>query len=548
MLVKLKPYRKSLFSVVVLQLLAAVFIATQPLYFQKLIESAFNAPLHANWPALITPVLVLVSLFCAVSTTQMITGYIGSRLSANVMRDLQMSFLSHASHLPLSYFRNEKNGELLTRFNHDIGLVQNLLAGLGPMLLKDSLTCTLLIVLLFLISPLSLVVATLLLITFSFLFSYWINKKLLIFAKKQRRQWSSINQSFSEMIYGIETIKAYCSQNRAQSHFKHKTDDFHTLSLQYGRFTALYSPLSDLLIRAGGLLPLILAYYLLSSKALMLTTFITYFFCVNLLMASIASITNAINGLQPMWVAVQNMSYYFNQPIEQSKNETNPNSIGKVACIAFKNISYRYPSKVKGEQGTTAEYAIDGFSAEYKIGDINQIFGANGTGKTTLIDILLGYIVADKGEVYINGVQQNQQQLCKLREKIALVSSGQYLFEGTVRDNLLLANPNENEQEMKNALDSVGFNLHSKRHENELDIQLFNDASNLSDGERQKLVLARAFLSQKIIMIFDEPLVFLDKESKEKVMKVMISQSYRSVIVFLNHEYINTDPKYNTTD
>lgn len=525
LLTLLRRHRSLLVGVVAIQLLAAVFIAAQPFYLQQLIAAVMESEQAALVEHALLPIAALLGLYLAVAGSQMVTGLLGARLSANLLKQLQMQFLTHSSGLPVSYFRSQRTGELVTRFNHDIGQVQNLLAGIGPQLIKELLTSLMLLLVLFVLCPLQLALSVTVLIAIAGGFVYWLNGRLMRFAGKQRQQWSGINHSFNELVRGIETIKAYNAEQRSAEQLDKRTGDFRELSLRYGQFSALWSPAGDVLLRVGALVPLLLAFMLVGAGNLAVDIFLVYFFCASLLMASVSSVVNGFGSLQPMLVGVGNLAEYFALGREQASdiNEL----VGKtIHTIELKNIHYGYRDN---------ETIIKDFNGNFQLGKVNSLAGNNGVGKTSLVEILLGFAPLQKGEVLVNGKPLSQQQLVGLRTDTSLVSSGQYLFEGTIRENLQMAKPNAKETEMNSAIDAVGLVTGDRRYPLALDTVLQADGKNLSDGERQKVIIARVLLSDAKIIIFDEPLAHIDRFSEQKVVDVIEGLAASSMVLVISH-------------
>lgn len=198
---------------------------------------------------------------------------------------------------------------------------------------------------------------------------------------------------------------------------------------------------------------------------------------------------------------------------------------GQTISISCNNLCYAYP----GSQ----QPAIHNLNCEFIAGELTAIVGKTGSGKSTLIQMILGYIKPDSGSLLANGKSLLEADPDAWRKNIAFVSQHPWFFNGTIKENLLMANPAASEKEINESLERVNLLKLIEKLPHKLDTLLTENASRLSGGEKQRLAIARAFLKNAPLFILDEPTSSLDPESEQIITTAtrFISENKTTIII-----------------
>ena len=161
--------------------------------------------------------------------------------------------------------------------------------------------------------------------------------------------------------------------------------------------------------------------------------------------------------------------------------------------------------------------------------------GLSGCGKSTLASLIMRFVDASSGDIYIEGKHYNSMSVAELRKKIILVPQSVYLFTGTIRDNLLLADPNATDEKLLEVLDEVKLKDFVLSLENGLDSSVGDSGSRLSGGQKQKIGIARALLSNAPYIIFDEATSAVDSDSEQEIWKCIEELSNTKTLIIISH-------------
>jgi ATP-binding cassette subfamily B protein len=195
----------------------------------------------------------------------------------------------------------------------------------------------------------------------------------------------------------------------------------------------------------------------------------------------------------------------------------------KIEAIEFKNVSFQYPNAQRK--------ILDNISFIIKENQKIAFVGLTGSGKSTIIDLLLKNIVATEGLIYINGISINNIDTTDLRDKFAYAPQNTFLFSDTIEENLRLSKPNATNQELYLACKKAQFDEEIARIPGGYSAVLGERGVSLSGGQKQRLALARAFLKPSKILILDDSLSALDSYTEDKILKQLMSENNQTLLI-----------------
>jgi ABC-type multidrug transport system fused ATPase/permease subunit len=520
-------YRFPLTLLVILQLGCGVLMALQPRCYQQLVSLAVNGP-HANlWTAGLPLLEQLALIFLAIAVLHGISGYAGSVFSFNLLKQLQTDFFDKASRLPLAYFQQQSAGEVFTKFNSDISQAQRFFADFLPGVGRELVTAVAVTAILFYFCPASLTFAALGIVGLTAILVTVLNQIMGFYARAQRDTWSEIQRVFDETIQGIDTVKVLAAEGQQAAHFQKHTSWLEKLSIRAGAVLSVFSPGIELLSQLGGLGLVALAYYLIARGKMGLEPFLLFFFYATLLQMSVSQLTRLLSTVQTEFTGMRHLAGFLAEAPEPEDSHPTVTLPGHPVAIEVSGLTFGYPG---GRQLYHRAHLL------IPANSVTVIGGESGSGKSTLINLLLRLYTPQEGIISIGGIDLRRISRNELRRKIGVVTQNHFIFQETLRGNLLIAQPDASDQQIFQALDRAQLQDFLARLPQGLDTVMDPRGAGTSTGERQRLCIARLLLRESPIMILDEPWSNLDDRARTLLAEVINACKRSATILILTHE------------
>ncbi len=520
-------YRFPLTLLVILQLGCGVLMALQPRYYQQLVSLAVNGR-HANlWTSGLPLLEQLALIFLAIAVLQGISGYAGSVFSFNLLKQLQTDFFDKTSHLPLAYFQQQSAGEFFTKFNSDISQAQRFFADFLPGVGRELITAVAVTVILFYFCPASLTFAALGIVALTAILVTVLNQIMGYYARAQRDTWSEIQRVFDETIQGIDTVKVLAAEGRQAAHFQKHTTWLEQLSIRAGAVLSVFSPGIELLSQLGGLGLVALAYYLIARGKMGLEPFLLFFFYATLLQMSVSQLTRLLTTVQTEFTGMRHLAGFLAEAPEAEDSHPTVTLPGQSVAIEASGLSFGYPG---GRRLYNRAHLL------IPANSVTVIDGESGSGKSTLINLLLRLYAPAEGVISIGGIDIRRISRIELRRKIGVVTQNHFIFQETLRGNLLIAQPDASDQQVLQSLERAQLQDFLARLPQGLDTMMDPRGAGTSTGERQRICIARLLLRESPIMILDEPWSNLDDRARTLLAEVINACKRSATILILTHE------------
>jgi ATP-binding cassette subfamily B protein len=520
-------YRWPLTLLVVFQLGCGVLMALQPRYYQQLVSLAVTGPYGNLWASGLPLLKQLALIFFAIAVLQGISGYVGSVFSFNLLKQLQTDFFDKASHLPLSYFQQQSAGEFFTKFNNDIAQAQRFFADFVPGVGRELITAVLVTAILFYFCPVSLTLAALGIVALTAILVTVLNYIMGYYARAQRDTWSDIQRVFDETIQGIDTVKVLAAEGQQAAHFHQHTSWLEKLSIRAGAILSVFSPGIELLSQLGGLGLVALAYYLIARGSMGLEPFLLFFFYATLLQMSVSQITRSLATVQTEFTGMRHLAAFLAEPPEAEESHSTVTLPSQSVAIEASGLTFAYPG---GRRLYNQAHLL------IPANSVTVIGGVSGSGKSTLINLLLRLYSPQEGSISIGGIDIRQISRTELRRKIGVVTQNHFIFQETLRGNLLIAQPDASDEQIFQALERAQLQDFVARLPEGLDSMMDPRGGGTSTGERQRICIARLLLRESPIMILDEPWSNLDARARTLLAEVINASKRTATILILTHE------------
>lgn len=514
-------YFKSRMGLFILDVTCAVLIAVCNLAYPLIARNAQSNVINGKpLNSVIVLLVVLLIVFVLKALFTYIVNYFGHIFGIKVQGDMRKDLFNHLQTLPVSYFDENKTGNIMSRIVNDLFEVSEL-AHHGPEdLLVSVMSIVGALILIGLINPyLCLIVGCV--VPIIILVVILSRKSMLEAMYNQRVKTAQINSQIENSIGGIRVSKIFTAEERESRRFDGRNEELihaRTLSMFYvSKFHTILTFIMDFLYLVA-LSSGVLFYFYGKISAPDLTAFLLY----------IVMMINPIRQFQTLFEEIQNGFTglkRFNEIMDLKPEHSGEKTIDGIDTIEFKNVYFKYPK--------TEKYVLKDFSYRFEKGKTIAIVGESGGGKTTLTSLILNFYDIESGEILVNGININEISIKSLRENLSVVQQDIFLFDGTIRENIAFSKDNSTEQEIENCVINADLNDFIASLTNGLNTEVGERGVKLSGGQKQKISIARAFLKDPDFLILDEATSSLDRFSEIEIQNSLerLSKGRTSVII-----------------
>lgn len=454
---------------------------------------------------------LLLAIYALSTAFSYLQGWLMSGVSNKMGYKLRKEMNQKIDKLPLSYFDKNSHGDILSRFTNDVDtLVQSLNQSLSTMVSSFVQIIGFLVMMLSISWKMTLM--ALIVIPLSLILVMVVVKKSQRYFKAQQKSLGLVNGHIEEMYSAHTIVKAFNGEEDSLRTFKEYNDQLYTSAWKSQFLSGLMMPLTNLIGNIGYVGVCILGGYLTIHKEIAvgdIQSFITY---TRNFTQPISQISQSMNMLQSTAAAAERV-FEFLAAEEEICDVKNPVVLEDVqGQVTFENVCFGYdPNKI----------VINNFSMYIKPGQTTAIVGPTGAGKTTIVKLLMRFYELNAGSIYIDGHNITEYTRSGLRNMVGMVLQDAWLFEGSILENLHFGKPSATDDEVIQAVKAahVDHFIHTLDHG--YDTVLNESSSNISQGQRQLLTIARAFLADPKILILDEATSSVDTRTEVLIQKGM---------------------------
>jgi ABC-type multidrug transport system fused ATPase/permease subunit len=453
----------------------------------------------------------LLIVVAAAVLVQAITSFSLTRLlsveAQNLISKLRAQVQRHILSLPVSFFDNSKSGSLVSRIMNDVEGVRNLVGTGLVQLIGGSLTAIVSLVLLIKISPMMTLYVLLPVGVFAF-----IALKAFKFIRPIFRNRGKINAEvtgrLTESLNGIRVIKGFNAEAQENTLFE---AGVHRLFLNVKKSltsTALITSSATFLLGLATTGIMGIGGYKIITGELTFGEFLSFTLYLGFMIAPIVQMSNIGSQLTEAFAGLDRTEELMNTPPEDDP-EVRTHKLSSIkGHIKFDQVSFSYE---KGNE------VIKGISFDAEPGSITALVGSSGSGKTTIAGLAASFLTPTEGTVTIDNQDLSVVNLASYRQHLGVVLQDDFLFEGTIKENILFPRPEASDEQVQHAVKSAYVNEFTDRFENGLETIIGERGVKLSGGQRQRIAIARAILADPKIIILDEATSNLDTESESLI-------------------------------
>ena len=454
---------------------------------------------------------LLLAIYAMSTAFSYLQGWLMSGVSNKMGYQLRKEMNQKIDKLPLSYFDKNSHGDILSRFTNDVDtLVQSLNQSLSTMVSSIVQIIGFLVMMLSISWKMTLM--ALVVIPLSMILVMVVVKKSQRYFKAQQKSLGLVNGHIEEMYAAHTIVKAFNGEEDSLKSFKDYNNQLYTSAWKSQFLSGLMMPLTNLIGNIGYVGVCILGGYLTIHGEIAvgdIQSFITY---TRNFTQPISQISQSMNMLQSTAAAAERV-FEFLASEEEVAEVQNPVVFEDVqGQVTFENVCFGYdPNKI----------VINDFSMYIKPGQTTAIVGPTGAGKTTIVKLLMRFYELNAGAIYIDGHNITDYTRSDLRNMVGMVLQDAWLFEGSILENLRFGRPNATDEEVMKAAKAAHVDHFIRTLDHGYDTVLNEASSNISQGQRQLLTIARAFLADPKILILDEATSSVDTRTEVLIQKGM---------------------------
>jgi len=456
--------------------------------------------------------LILITFFLK-NVFGYLQAYFLAFVEQGVIRDLRNEAYRQLHKLPMSFFKNERTGDLISRITNDVTVVQQSVAAVFLNLIREPLT-----ILVFLGIALSisarLTLFSFIVLPFSIGIIAWVGNLLRKHSSILQAKMADITSVLQETISGVKIVKAFGMEDYENKKFETETNKYFRIVLKIARIRNVASPLTEFLSVVVGV---VIIYYggelVLKEQTLKASEFLAFLFSIFQMMPPIKELSSVNSRIQESSAAADRIFEIIDIEPE-IKDAADAISYKEFKDkIEYQNVSFHYDDN--------DELVLDNISFEVKKGEIVAFVGSSGAGKSTLIDLLPRFYDPTDGEILLDGIDVTKIKIKDLRDLMGIVSQETVLFNDTIRNNIAYGLHDLEFEKVKEA--AVAANAHDFIMEfpKGYNTVIGERGTKLSGGQRQRISIARALLVNPPIMILDEATSSLDNESEALVQEAI---------------------------
>ncbi len=455
---------------------------------------------------LMTLGLYLISALCS-----FIQGYLMTGVSQKTTYRLRKEISEKINRMPMNYFDTKPVGEVLSRVTNDIDTLGQSLNQSATQMITSVTTLIGVLAMMLSISPL-MTLATLVILPVSMILISFVMKHSQKYFRGQQEYLGTVNGQVEEIYSGHNIIKAFNKEEDVIREFDTTNDRLYDSAWRSQFFSGMMMPIMQFIGNLGYVVVAILGGFLAIRKTIEVGDIQSFIQYVKRFTQPIQQIAQVANMLQ-MTAAASERVFEFLEEEEEDQTVEHPVSVENLeGNVSFDHVHFGYNAD---------KIIVNDFSAEVKEGQKIAIVGPTGAGKTTMIKLLMRFYDVNSGAIKIDGHDVRDFNRSELREMFGMVLQDTWLFNGSIRDNIKYGKLDATDEEVIQAAKAAHVHQFVKTLPGGYDMELNEEANNVSQGQKQLLTIARAILADPKILILDEATSSVDTRTEVLIQKAM---------------------------
>lgn len=505
----LSPYK---FTLIVVLLFVLAYISLgllQPYLIGRAIDQYISVK---RLDGLAQLALLLLGAYLLDNAFQAASSWLMARISQDALRRLRRDLFEHLQKLSIAFFDRHTAGELMSRLTNDIDAINQAVSQNVVSLVASVLSLVGIVIAMFVLNP-WLAIAALLVVPIMFWFTNFIARYTRRGFRDLQKELGEINGVMEESISGQRVVKAFRRSESSIERFRASNQKVYAAGVYANTYALMLMPLTNVL---GNLFVIVLVglggYLALQGLATvgMIATFIAY---AQNFISPLRQLANMYNSIQAALAGAERVFEVIDMPAEVDNASDSPLPVPVKGNVHFADVSFGYHPE---------QLIIKNMTLEAKAGQTIALVGPTGAGKTTIINLLTRFYEVNSGSISIDGKDIRDISKDDLRQKLGIVLQDTFLFADTVMENIRYGRLDASDEECIEAAKLADADHFIQQMPQGYQTKLSERASNLSQGQRQLLSIARAILADPSILILDEATSSVDTRTEARIQKALL--------------------------
>ncbi|WP_336782299.1 ABC transporter ATP-binding protein [Paenibacillus illinoisensis] len=516
----LQPHRYRLLGVLVAAILSTVFSIISPKVMAEgtdILSQGAIAILQGiqgagiDFPALMKVLYLLLGLYLFSAAFMYIQQYLMAGVAQRVVYDMREQISAKVGRLPLKYFDSRTHGETLSRATNDVDNISNTLQQSLAQFITSVVTIVGVIIMMLTISP-WMTLITILTLPLSVIVVMLVASRSQKHFAGQQKSLGELNGHVEEMYTGHKVVKAFGREEQSVQQFEKVNEELYESGWKAQFISGIIMPLMSFVGNLGYVLICVVGGIFVTRGAISIGDILAFTQYSRQFTQPINQIANISNIIQSTIASAERVFELLDEEEEVPESNKPVQLQQPQGAVAFQGVNFGYKPD---------ELLIKNMNIDVKPGQTVAIVGPTGAGKTTLINLLMRFYEIQDGKITIDGVDIRDMERGKLRSLFGMVLQDTWLFNGTIRDNIAYGREGATEAEVVKAADAAHADHFIRTLPDGYDTVLNEEASNISQGQKQLLTIARAILANPSILILDEATSSVDTRTEVFIQKAM---------------------------
>ena len=514
----LNKYRFALIIVFIFAIGSTIFAIIGPKILGNATTLLFNGAMaklngtgSIDFVGLGNTLLFILALYLVSSIFTLVQGFTMTGITQKLTYQMRKEISLKINRMPMNYFETRTHGEVLSRITNDIDTLSQSLNQSLTQVVTSFFTIIGIFIMMLTISWQMTLIAVLTL-PLSVLLVRAIVKRSQIFFKDQQANLGKVNGQVEEVYGGHTIVRVFNAEKKVLTEFNSNNKKLYDSAWKSQFFSGMMQPIMGFIGNIGYVLVSIVGGYLAIIGTITVGNILSFIQYMRSFTQPIAQVAQVSNLLQSTMAAAERV-FEFLDEAEEEQTVINPTSIKNLAGnVSFQHVHFGYsPDKI----------IIQDFSADIKNGQKVAIVGPTGAGKTTMVKLLMRFYDINSGAILIDGHDLKSFDRAELRKMFGMVLQDTWLFNGTIIENIRYSRQSATDEEVIAAAKAAYVHHFVQTLPGGYDLILNEEASNLSQGQKQLLTIARAILADPPILILDEATSSVDTRTEQRIQKAM---------------------------
>ncbi len=500
-----------------------VVLVACSVYAPRLQSEAIDRITDGQFSELPAVLIVMLILYGINGASTLIQSLLSAQLSQRIVKRMREDLFDKIVNLPIKYLDTHPHGDIMSRMTNDVENISGTVSQSLSSLVSGILTIIGTVFMMVWLCPQLALLSCVTVILTIFASSY-LSRKMKLFFRKRQVLLGNLNGTVEEMVTGYKTVVAYNHQNKVVEEFEQTSDELTKVGIIAESFGGSMGPVMNVINNIGFVIIAAFGGYFAIHGIISIGVISAFIVYAKQFGRPINEIAQLYGQIQ---TAIAGAERVFSIMDEQEEDKSGERGMdGTKGVISFRNVNFSY---VPGKQ------VLYDFNLDIYAGHKVALVGATGSGKTTVVNLLMRFYDIDSGEILIDGVNIKDIECAKLRASTAIVLQDTVLFSDTIRNNLKYSNPQASDEEMERAAKMSNCHRMITRLAKGYDTELTESGQNLSQGQRQLLSIARAFLADPKILILDEATSSVDTRTEQHIQDAMVNLMKDRTSVIIAH-------------